>query len=131
MNVFFFLVGIWLRKESTIHHPRPTTHQFSPTNFTTLNILRPTNFFFTHHPPHFFEGGKSGLPIPTRVFFITVLVHFIFPNVFGGRNNINIHFKKLNLRNVVMFVIFLIFLGGMGTYKGDPSGGYYVGNLDW
>ena len=63
----------WAKRESTTHHPRPTTHHISPTNFTTLNILRPTNFFFTHdppptthYPPHCLEGGRSGLPIPTR-----------------------------------------------------------------
>ena len=33
-------------------------HHFPHTNFTTLNILRLTNFFCTHHPLHIFERVK-------------------------------------------------------------------------
>ena len=33
---------------ATVPH---STLQFSPSNFMTLNILRPSNFFFTLHPP--------------------------------------------------------------------------------
>ena len=55
----------WAKTESTTHHPWPTTHHISPTNFTTLNILRPTNFFFTHDatthrpPPTTLFGGRA------------------------------------------------------------------------
>ena len=42
--------------EST-HHPQPTIH----------------------HPPHFLEGGKSALPIPTR--YISVIKINMLPEV--------------------------------------------------
>jgi hypothetical protein len=54
----------------TTRHPQVFT-----TNFIILNISRPTNFFFTHHPSptthhHQFLLGEGDFPfqIPTRAF---------------------------------------------------------------
>ena len=50
----FFPGRNWAKRESTTHHPPPTIFH-PPTLQLTLNILRPTNFFFTrpttHRPP--------------------------------------------------------------------------------
>ena len=43
----------WAKRESTTHHPRPTTH----------------------HPPHCLEGGRSGLPIPARQNVLQFFLH--------------------------------------------------------
>ena len=42
----FCLVGIAQKGQG---HPPLATRHFSPSNFMTINILRPSNLFFTHH----------------------------------------------------------------------------------
>ena len=56
INRVFCFFFIWIPYFVSARNLRKTyqitsTHHFSPSNFMTLNILRPTNFFFTSHPP--------------------------------------------------------------------------------
>ena len=52
-----FFSKLWQSKWATKQTVPPTT-RFSPSNFTSLNILVPTNFFPTDHRSDFLERAK-------------------------------------------------------------------------
>ena len=61
----------------------PATHHFPPCNFTTLNILRPSIFFFTSRTTFLHKKlGKNKFPIEIWLKFIKQ-IYFPLPDIFG------------------------------------------------